>query len=377
MAELDQTKPVRRRKIRYKGRGSQVLIYLGKQLRFFINESDWKVLPMAAIIAGLVGMVLRNRLFVSMEGTLIGAFALTCTAIWNGCFNSIQAVCRERAIIKREHRSGMHVSSYVAAHMIYQLLLCVAQTIVCMYVLIVLNIEFPAQGFMTPWMVVDVGISMLLITYASDMMSLFISSISHTTTGAMTVMPFVLIFQLVFAGTIIPLPEWSKGLAQFTISNYGIHAIAAQSGYNELPMNTAWDLLAGMRDSEVGGDVTAGQIMDFLQTDKISQLLSEETLGETLTLKDVTDSLIASEQAQAIRGETFTVKLTVQDLFDMFGEENMKTFIRQKTAEASRKAEFDRTVENIVDNWLMLGFFIFVFALLAMMSLELIDKDKR
>jgi len=178
MSESTAVKSSRVRRIRHKGRGSQILIYLGKQFRFFINESDWKVLPMAAVIAALVGMVIRRRFFVNMEGSLIGAFALSCMAIWNGCFNSIQSVCRERAIIKREHRSGMHISSYVAAHMIYQLFLCTAQTGLTMYVLQLMQVPFPAEGFMTRWMIVDVSISMLLITYASDMMSLFISSLS-------------------------------------------------------------------------------------------------------------------------------------------------------------------------------------------------------
>ena len=88
---------------------------------------------MAAIIAALVSMVIRKDFFLTMEGNLKGAFALTCVAIWNGCFNSIQSVCRERPIIKREHRSGMHISSYVASHMIYQFALCLAQTGLSVY----------------------------------------------------------------------------------------------------------------------------------------------------------------------------------------------------------------------------------------------------
>ena len=154
MSEANKTVEKRMRRIRHTGRSSQVLIYLGKQLRFFINESDWKVLPMAAVIAGLVAMVIRKRFFVNMEGSLIGAFALTCVAIWNGCFNSIQAVCRERAIIKREHRSGMHISAYMAAHMIYQFLLCAAQTVLTMFVLRMLEVPIPkgmGSGTITPW----------------------------------------------------------------------------------------------------------------------------------------------------------------------------------------------------------------------------------
>ena len=484
MAEMNVQKTARSQLIRHNGRSGQVLIYLGKQLRFFINENDWKVLPMAAVIAALVSMVIRNKFFINMEGSLIGAFALTCMGIWNGCFNSIQTICRERAIIKREHRSGMHVTSYIAAHMIYQLLLCAAQTAVSMYVLNLVGVQFPDQGFMTPWMMLDIGITMLLITYAADMLSLFISSISRTTTGAMTIMPFVLIFQLVFSGGIIPLPAWSQNLSNFTISNYGVKAVAAQSGYNELPMVTAWNTLSGMRDKEVGGTVTVGEILDLLDSqaiekrrdtevlrsytvgeavdflnaaegslhlrereilqpftlrDAIGKILSEDgyaelrsrelvrgitlesllndllkseklqsvldkEIGRTITLGQVLDFLHADEALKSAgdvtlnepvtlgqiadllknntalqqqRDKTITLKVSIGELFELFGEENVKTAIQQKTAEASHKAEFERTPGNIIRNWLMLAAFIVIFALLATISLELIDRDKR
>ena len=44
MAEVRVNKPISRR-IRHRGRASQIPIYVGKQLRFFIYQSDWKVLP--------------------------------------------------------------------------------------------------------------------------------------------------------------------------------------------------------------------------------------------------------------------------------------------------------------------------------------------
>lgn len=526
MAEVNLNEPKVFRKLRHRGRMSQIPIYLGKQLRFFVNQSDWKVLPMAAIIAALVSMVIRKDFFLTMEGNLKGAFALTCVGIWNGCFNSIQAVCRERPIIKREHRSGMHISSYIAAHMIYQLALCAMQTGLSMYVMMMLGVQFPVPGFMTPWMIIDIAITMLLITYASDMMSLFISALSHTTTGAMTVMPFVLIFQLVFSGGLLPLPEWTRPLSNYTISSYGIKAIASQSGYNEVPMVTAWKTLSNMRDSEVGGSVTLGQIMDLLdskavekrrdveimksftvgevadilskaddslhlrdrevthsftlrelltsmkESDAFRQLLDfelvpaapaeeaaelpaeaapaaetaaaeapaeevtaaepqEETaqsgvtvrslldkllesedakafldreLGATLTLGQVLDALHAEEVVASVsdkqlnqpvtlgqavdflvnnealkaqRDREFTFKTTIGDLFDLVGEENVKRVVEEKTAAASHNADYDRTIENVVDNWVMLGLFVFVFAALATICLEFIDKDRR
>ena len=329
MSESTVKKVARIRRIRHRGRGSQVRIYLGKQFRFFINESDWKVLPMAAVIAGLVGMVIRRRFFINMEGSLIGAFALTCMAIWNGCFNSIQAVCRERPIIKREHRSGMHISSYVAAHMIYQLFLCTAQTALTMYVLNMLGVQFPAQGFMTRLMILDIGITMLLITYASDMMSLFISSVSHTTTGAMTIMPFVLIFQLVFSGGIIPLPAWSQKLSDFTISNYGVKAIAAQSGYNELPMVTAWNVIDGMKDNEIGGTVTLGQILDLMKSPAIEKHRDEEVL-KSYTVGEAAEILSAAEGSLHLRDRVIAHPVVLREIVQTLLDNDEPGGIRDK-----------------------------------------------
>ena len=109
--------------IRHKGRLAQTGIYLGKFLRMFVYQNDWKLLPMGAVIAAIVVFVVGGTLFQYQEGTKLGVFALVCACIWNGFFNSIQVVCREREIIKHEHRSGLHMSSYVFAQMIYQLLL--------------------------------------------------------------------------------------------------------------------------------------------------------------------------------------------------------------------------------------------------------------
>ena len=408
MSEVQHKKSRRFHLFSHRGRTTQVPIYLGKQFRFFINQSDWKVIPMAGIIALLVSMVIRRNFFVTMEGNLMGSFALTCVAIWNGAFNSIQAVCRERPILKREHRSGLHISSYMCAHMIYQLFLCLAQTVLTLFVLLQTGVRFPARGFMTPWIVLDMGITMLLISYASDMMSLLISSISHTTTGAMTVMPFVLIFQLVFCGGIIPLPEWARPVSNLTISNYGIRAIAAQSGYNETPSVTVWDMVSKMKDTELGGEFTVGQVLELLDSpyaEKHSDMellptmtvkdalyllfpdrdfsgdVDEEVLGREVTghvtLGGVNDALKSSEVIQGKRNETFTLHFTVGDLLDIFGEENVKTMVQEMTMNATSKPEFESTEENVTRNWLMLALFAAVFAMLATLALELIDRDKR
>ena len=256
------------------------------------------------------------------------------------------------------------------------------------------------------------------------MMSLFLSSISHTTTGAMTIMPFILIFQLVFSGGVIPLPEWSRPLSNFTITNYGIRALAAQSGYNELPMTSVWNTLSGMKGSEIGGTVTFGEILDKLDSPVVAEKrekvvvksmtagdivriladpstgLREKTVGDTtlgtvldelqkdpdfsgqkvsdpVTVGEIVDFLKTNQTVQAQRDKSFTVKMTVGEMLDILGEENVKSFVQRKTAEAAYKPEYESSTRNIVKNWLLLALFIFIFAALSTIVLELIDKDKR
>ena len=143
----------------HRGRIAQVPIYLGKNFRMFIYQTDWKVLPMSALIAALIAFVVGENMFVTMEGQFQCSLALTCVCIWNGFFNSIQSVCRERPIIKREHRAGMHISSYVTAHLIYQMFLCAAQALITVSVCKTVGIKFPTEGFITPWFLADIWIT--------------------------------------------------------------------------------------------------------------------------------------------------------------------------------------------------------------------------
>ena len=71
------------------------------------------------------------------------------------------------------------------------------------------------------------------------------------------------------------------------------------------------------------------------------------------------------------------MKTNVGDLIDLIGEEKVKDFVQNKTAQAAHKPEYELTTRNILNNWLILGLFILIFAVLATIVLELIDKDKR
>ncbi len=379
MAEIQENKGTRRFRTHHRGRIAQVGIYFGKLLRMFIYQSDWKVFPMAAVIASLVVLVMRRRMFVDMEMTMIGAFAIVMICIWNGCFNSIQVICRERDVIKREHRLGMHISAYIFSHMLYQALLCAVQTVISIYVMVIGGIKFPASGIINRFFLVDFGIAMFLITFAADMMSLWISALSRTTTAAMTIMPFILIFQLVFSGGMLPLPEPVKPICEYTISGVGVKLLSIQTDLNSRPFTSISDMLVLMRDREVEGTVTVGQVLELLQNKDINAVaeLREKKVDGDMTAGELIDLLAASPEIQAEQDKGITLKATVGELLDILGEEDVKTYLSEGASAARYREEFEPNRGNIANCWIDLIMFALFFALLATITLEFIDKDKR
>ncbi|WP_029230921.1 ABC transporter permease [Butyrivibrio sp. VCB2006] len=240
--------------VKHRGRVAQTFIYLGKLFRMFLFQNDWKVLPMSAVIAGLVAFAVGGNLYKTMEGTLMGTFAMSCICIWNGFFNSIQMICRERAIVKREHRAGLHISSYVASHMIYQAILCVLQVVITLMVCSVMGVTIPERSLFTPLSIVDIGITLFLITYCADMLALLVSSFARTTTTAMTIMPFLLIVQLLFSGAFFNLPNEAMPLTNLTATKWGLTALCAQGDYNSLPMVSIWNSALKLKNVEVEGE---------------------------------------------------------------------------------------------------------------------------
>lgn len=223
-----------KQKVKYAGRKRQTEIYFGKFMRIFFAEKQWLMLIMSGLIAIVVAKVVGMNLFITMEGTLIGSFAISCVCLWNGVFNSIQVVCRERAIIKREHRSGLSILSYIGSHMLMQLIMCAFQATITIITLWVCGVQYPEKGLIVPFFVVELFVTLLLETFAADMLGLMVSCIVKNTTLAMTVMPFILIVQLVFAGVAFPLSGAAAKLSKFTVTQWGVTALCTGGDYNSL-----------------------------------------------------------------------------------------------------------------------------------------------
>ncbi len=212
----------------------QIHIYYARCVRAFKNDGGWKSFISVAIIAVLVSMVTGSGMFQEYYATKNGAFALVCACIWIGIFNSIRTICREREIVKREHRTGLNLSSYILAHWLYEAVICTVDALIVLLIVRVANAGHFIQGGVFGLPTLEIYITFFLVTFSSDALGLLISSLVPNENSAMTVMPFALIVQLVMSGSIFPLQGLIKAVSTLTISRWGLDAICASARINEM-----------------------------------------------------------------------------------------------------------------------------------------------
>ena len=215
-------------------RGEQIKVYFGKCWRIFRNENGWKVFLSSAIITFLISCVTGADMFKGYRATRNGAFALVCACIWIGIFNSIQSVCKERDIIKREHRSGLSIFSYLNAHALFELMQCLLEAVIVTVMTLLFNsANVPSSGPIMP-VAVELTVTFFVIIFSSDMLGLMISCIVKTPQTAMTVMPFVLILQLIMSGMIFELKGATEKISYLMISKWGLNAICISANVNAM-----------------------------------------------------------------------------------------------------------------------------------------------
>ena len=219
---------------KHTSRFQQTGIYFSRNRRGFFNDKGWKLLISVVLITLLICSVTGEKMFTDYDKTRSGSFALVCACIWIGIFNSIRVICREREILKREHRTGLHMSSYVAARWLFEACLCAVEAVpVTIIVRIVNSGHFIKQGvLLTPTL--ELFISFFLITFSADALALVISAVVKDENTAMTVMPFALIIQLIMSGMVFELTGIPEKVSKLTISRFGLNALCVSADVNSM-----------------------------------------------------------------------------------------------------------------------------------------------
>jgi len=234
--EQRQTTATQIKKRKY-SRFGQLKVLMSRYFELIWNDKQRLLLLMLQpLLIGLLLMVVAaDEVFDVFEDTRSILFALTCSGIWIGLFNTIQEICKERVILKREYMSNLYLGVYILSKCIVQGILCLIQTGILLGVF-VLAVGMPEEGILLENAFVELYATMFLTIYASSSMGLIVSALSKNADRAMAVSPFLLIIQLLFSGILFELKGASETLSMFTISRWSIECLGSSSNLNDLTM---------------------------------------------------------------------------------------------------------------------------------------------
>jgi len=146
---------------------------------------------------------------------------VTASAIFLGASNAARELTKESAVYARERLVGLGVVPYVTSKVLVLSLLCLLQSAVLVGIFAA-GMNLPASN----WELYSKLLAAIFLTELAGLsMGLLVSALSSNSDRAMTVVPILLIPQLIFAGAGVPLDRMlapAKIISLFMISRWAL-----------------------------------------------------------------------------------------------------------------------------------------------------------
>ena len=220
----------------------QFLVLLQRYTELMFNDRQrlFVLLLQPCLIAVLLYIVADENIFKIYESTKSMLFALSCSGIWIGLFNSIQEICKERTIVKREYMANLRLSGYVLSKFVFQMALGGLQAVLLTMIFLKLAGNEKEGIFLdhfSPEMLLTVWLTVL----ASIALGFVISAVVKTGDKAMAIAPFVLIIQLLFSGILFTLEGAGAVISYVTVSRWSVEGLGSIAKLNRLDLKLQAD----------------------------------------------------------------------------------------------------------------------------------------
>lgn len=234
-AEVTQTTVKREYSNAKKPFGKQTLVMAKRYVNLLLHDKirlSFLLLqgPLIALLLSLVaGENVFQKVFVSQQML----FSLSCAAVWVGLMNSIQEICKERGILRREYMSDMRLDSYIASKLLVQAGLCFVQSLLTVTVFS-FSVGMPESGTIGNVPFIEIHITIFLVMVASSALGLLVSSVAKNPDRAMVFAPILLIPQLLFSGILFTLEGATNIISWFCASRWSMQALGNIADCNTL-----------------------------------------------------------------------------------------------------------------------------------------------
>lgn len=211
------------------------------------------------IIGLLLFIVSEEEIFDIYESTKSMMFALSCSGIWMGLFNSIQEICKERVIIKREYMANLKLPIYILSKFLIQAVIGLVQSLLLVGVFL-LAVGKSKEGILLGHFFPEILVTVWLTVLASMAVGFIVSSIVKTGDKAMAVAPFILIVQLLFSGILFTLKGIGEWISYLTISRWSVEALGSIVNLNDMQLKLQKDIPTLEHEAEEFFEYSAGHL---------------------------------------------------------------------------------------------------------------------
>lgn len=187
------------------------------------------------IIGLLLYIVSDDSVFDIYENTKTMLFALCCSGIWIGLFNSIQEICKERSILRREYMTSLKLPVYVLSKFFVQAMIGLFQAVLLAGAFM-LAVGKDNPGLFLDSFIPEIILTVWIVIIASEAMGFVVSANAKSGDKAMVVAPFLLIIQLLFSGILFKLKGFGEYISYATTSRWTVEALGSIADLNGLPL---------------------------------------------------------------------------------------------------------------------------------------------
>lgn len=240
----------------------QLMILIQRYLELMRN--DWARLLILMIQPVIIGLLLylvsEETVFDVYENTKTMMFALCCSGIWIGLFNSIQEICKERNILRREYMTNLKLPVYVFSKFAVQSLIGAVQAIFLTGTFLG-AIGKNGEGLFLDSFFPELILSIWLVILASEALGLAVSANAKSGDKAMVAAPFILIIQLLFSGILFKLEGFGEWISYVTVSRWTVEALGSTVNLNDLPLKLQADYPMIEHEAEAFFEATKAHVL--------------------------------------------------------------------------------------------------------------------
>lgn len=219
-----------------KNRVKQFSVLASRYAKLILNDKMRLLLLLgqAPLITMLISIVANGNQFEKQEITKSLFFALACAAFWVGTFNSLQEICKERNILRREYMTGLSLTSYIGSKTLVIGVLSFLQSLMILGVFVAL-VGSPDEGVLLPAFP-EMLVTTFLTAIAAAATGLFVSSLFKNADRVMSIVVILLLPQILFSGIVFELPEGAAEiLSAIVVCRWGMEGFGTTANLNSLP----------------------------------------------------------------------------------------------------------------------------------------------